>query len=169
MNPRRWLHKHSLKLLAITDTPEAIAGGVAIGMFFGFTPFFGLKTILTIFLAWLSGSNILAAVLASAAHDVILPLMPAIYLWEYDVGYWLLSQPHQWPSALPKLHWEGLSLRAWLLFLTGVGKPLMVGGCVCAMPFAVLTFVLTKNFVARHQRKKHTRKLLGPGQPENPS
>src|SRR5436309_2075255 len=34
MNPRRWLHEHSLKLLAIRDTPEAIAGGVAIGLFF---------------------------------------------------------------------------------------------------------------------------------------
>ena len=38
MNPRRWLHNHSLKLLAIRDTPEAIAGGVAIGIFFGFFP-----------------------------------------------------------------------------------------------------------------------------------
>ena len=48
MNPKRWLHEHSLKLLAIRDTPEAIAGGVAIGIFFGFTPLFGLKTALTI-------------------------------------------------------------------------------------------------------------------------
>ena len=62
MNPRRWFRKHSLKLLAIRDTPQAIAGGVAIGMFFGFTPLFGLKTILAIFCAWLTGSNILAAV-----------------------------------------------------------------------------------------------------------
>jgi uncharacterized protein (DUF2062 family) len=46
MDPRRWFHEHSLKLLAIRDTPEAIAGGVAIGIFFGFTPLFGLKTAL---------------------------------------------------------------------------------------------------------------------------
>jgi len=49
LNLRRWLHEHSLKLLAIRDTPEAIAGGVAIGIFFGFTPLFGLKTLLAIF------------------------------------------------------------------------------------------------------------------------
>ena len=30
MNVKRWLREHSLKLLAIRDTPEAIAGGVAI-------------------------------------------------------------------------------------------------------------------------------------------
>ena len=102
MNPRRWLHEHSLKLLAIRDTPEAIAGGVAIGIFFGFTPLFGLKTLSAIFFAWLTRSNILAAVLAATLHDIILPFMPMIYRWEYDVGFWLLSHPHHLPPPLRK-------------------------------------------------------------------
>src|SRR5437868_2577400 len=89
MNPRRWLQEHSLKLLAIRDTSGAIAGGVAIGIFFGFSPLFGLKTLLAIFFAWLTRSNILAAVLASALHDVALPLMPLVYGFEYGVGYFL--------------------------------------------------------------------------------
>ena len=76
MNLRRWLHEHSLKLLAIRDTPQAIAGGVAIGIFFGFMPLFGLKTLSAILFAWLTGSNILAAVLAVTAHDVVFPFMP---------------------------------------------------------------------------------------------
>ncbi len=79
MNPGRWLHEHSLKLLAIRDTPEAIAGGVAIGIFFSLVPLFGLKTVLTILFAWLTGSNILAAILASALHEVVFPLMPVVY------------------------------------------------------------------------------------------
>src|SRR5712664_1067007 len=87
MNPRRWLHEHSLKLLAIRDTPQAIAGGVAIGIFFAFTPFFGLKEVLTILFAWLTRSNIIAAVLAVTAHNIILPVMPVIFRWEYDMGY----------------------------------------------------------------------------------
>src|ERR1051326_1981491 len=61
MNPRRWLHEHSLKLLAIRDTPEAIAGGVAIGLFFGFTPLFGLRFLASMFFAWLTRSNLPAA------------------------------------------------------------------------------------------------------------
>src|SRR5439155_12781376 len=98
MNVKRWLHEHSLKLLALRDTPEAIAGGVAIGIFFGFIPLLGLKNLLAIFFAWLTRSNIIAAILAGALHDVIIPLMPAIYLWEYDVGYWVISHPHHWPT-----------------------------------------------------------------------
>jgi uncharacterized protein len=166
MNPRRWFHEHSLKLLAIRDTPEAIAGGVAIGIFFGFTPLFGLKTALTILFAWLTRSNIIAAVLASAAHDVILPLMPVLYRWEYEVGYWILSHPHHLPPPLRKLKWEGISLHGWIVFLLGVGKPLLVGGFVVATPFAVLSYAFTQRLVIRHRLKKLAH---SPAPEENPS
>ena len=155
MNPRRWLHEHSLKLLAIRDTPQAVAGGVAIGIFFGFTPLFGLKTLSAIFFAWLTGSNIIAAVVAGALHDVILPFMPVIYRWEYDVGYWLLSQPHQWPPSL-RMNWTAHSWPSWSALLT-VGRPLLLGSTVCAAPVAILSFFLTHALVARHQRKKQAR------------
>jgi len=97
MNLKRWLREHSLKLLAIRDTPEAIAGGIAIGIFFGFTPLFGLKTLLAIFFAWLTRSNIIAAVLAGTLHDLILPLMPFVLIGEYKIGYWLMNQ--EWPHV----------------------------------------------------------------------
>ena len=71
MNLQRWFQEHSLRLLAIRDTPEAIAGGVAIGIFLGFTPLFGLKTLGAIFLAWLTRSNIIAAVLAGDRKSVV--------------------------------------------------------------------------------------------------
>src|SRR5260221_14367008 len=103
MNLHRWLHQHSLKLLAIRDTPEAIAGGIAIGIFFGFTPLFGMKTQSAIFFALLTGSKILAAVIAGALHDVIFPFMPIIYRWEYSLGYWVLSNPHHWPPPLVRM------------------------------------------------------------------
>ena len=151
MDPRRWLHEHSLKLLAIRDTPEAIAGGVAIGIFIGFTPLVGLKTALTILLAWLTRSNILAAVIASAAHDILWPVMPVIFRVEYDVGFWLLSQPHHLPPRLTKSQ-----LHSWLNWTTlfTVGKPLLLGSFVCSAPFAGLSYIFTKRLVARHQRKK---------------
>jgi uncharacterized protein (DUF2062 family) len=154
MNLRRWFHEHSLKLLAIRDTPEAIAGGVAIGVFFGFMPLFGVKTILAIFVAWLTRSNIIAAVVAGALHDVILPFMPVIYRWEYQVGYWLLSDPHHWPKRLGEIHWGDFSWRNWKTLFSGVGKPLVLGGAVCSTPWALVTFFVTKVIVARHQRRK---------------
>ena len=160
MNPKRWLREHSLKLLAIRDTPSAIAGGVAIGIFFGFTPLLGLKTVLTVLCAWLTRSNILAAVLASAGHDIILPLMPVIYRIEYDVGYWLLSSPHRLPPSLARLHLKG-EWWNWTMFLS-VGKPLLVGSVICAGPFSILTFFIARGIIDRHQRKKHAQETLAP-------
>jgi uncharacterized protein (DUF2062 family) len=172
VNLHRWFRKHSLKLLAIRDTPQAIAGGVAIGIFFGFTPLFGLKTVLAIFFAWLSGSNILAAVVAGAMHDLLLPIMPAIFLGEYKIGYWLMSSPHQWPPSVHKIHWNGFSWHAWTTFVFGdVGKRLLLGGTVFATPLALLSFWVTHIFVARHRLKKQARfarkRALGPG-PDTP-
>jgi uncharacterized protein (DUF2062 family) len=172
MNPHRWLHEHSLKVLAIRDTPEAIAGGVAIGIFIGFTPLVGLKTALCILFAWLTRSNIIAAVLASAAHDILLPLMPAIFLWEYDVGSWLLSHPHHWPPPPTWPHGEPHFWRHWIHFFTSwrtfaaIGKPTLLGSIVCGAPFAILSFVVTQRLVDRHQRKKQ---LQAQPEPDNPS
>jgi uncharacterized protein len=168
MNIQHWLQRHSLRLLAIRDTPEAIAGGVAIGIFFGFTPLFGLKTLSAIFVAWLTRSNILAAVISGTLHDIILPFMPVIYRWEYSIGYWLLSRPHHWPAPLTRFHWEGAAWRHWTTFFS-VGKPLLVGGCICATPVSLASFFITRAIVARHQRKKQAQ--APPRDPEeaNPS
>lgn len=158
MNLRHWLRRHSLKLLAIRDTPEAIAGGVAIGIFFGFTPLFGLKTLSAILVAWLTGSNILAAVIAGTLHDVILPFMPVVFVWEYKIGFWLLASPHHWPGRITKVHLAWHEWRNWTTFLT-IGKPLLLGSLIYGAPAALVSFFVTRTIVARHQRKK-ARELL---------
>jgi uncharacterized protein (TIGR03546 family) len=153
MNVKRWLREHSLKLLAIRDTPEAIAGGIAIGIFFGFTPLFGLKTVLAIFFAWLTRSNIIAAVLAGTLHDLILPIMPFIFIWEYKIGFWILNQ--EWPHNVRRLllvmphNWHD-----WKHLLTsGVGKPTLLGSMVIALPLAGTCYFIAKTIVARHHKK----------------
>ncbi|HKI68109.1 MAG TPA: DUF2062 domain-containing protein, partial [Verrucomicrobiae bacterium] len=146
MNLRKWFEAHSLKLLAIRDTPEAIASGVAIGIFFGFTPLFGLKTLLSLFLAWLTRSNLIAAVIAVTLHDLLFPFMPFIYRMEYDVGYWLLSNPHHLPVKLRHMNWADFQWRSWTTFLT-VGKPWLLGSVVCALPAAALAYVMSKKIV----------------------
>jgi uncharacterized protein (DUF2062 family) len=153
MNPKRWLHEHSLRLLAIRDTPESIAGGIAIGIFFAFSPFFGLKELLTILFAWLTRANIIAAVLAVTAHNILLPLMPVIYREEYKIGYWMLSQPHQWPPALHKGPWESHTWRSWATIYK-IGKDLLLGSMLCTTPAAILSYFISKEIVARHQKKK---------------
>jgi uncharacterized protein len=152
MNLRKWLNDHSLKLLAIRDTPEAIAGAIAIGMFFGFTPLFGLKTLLSILFAWIFRCNLLAAALAVTLHDLALPFMPFVLRLEYDIGYWLMSNPHRLPSPMRHMHWNLHAWRSWTTFVT-VGAPMLLGSVICATPVAVLSYFVSRPAIRRWQKK----------------
>ena len=55
---RNWMSHLHFRLVTIEDTPHSIALGVAIGIFFGFTPLWSLKTLLSIGVAWVCKSTI---------------------------------------------------------------------------------------------------------------
>ena len=85
---KRWLVAHHMTLMTIADTPHSIALGSAIGIFFGFTPLYPLKTLLSIAVAWVFRCNKIAAAIAVTLHDVVIWAMPAIYVAEYQFGCW---------------------------------------------------------------------------------
>jgi len=84
VKPIQWLALQWNTLKGLEDSPRAVAVGVAAGIFFGFTPLVGLKTLLAIGVAWLLHGNRLAAAVAVTLHDIVLPLMPVLLRWEYD-------------------------------------------------------------------------------------
>jgi len=90
---KRWLIAHHMTLMAIADTPHSIALGSAIGIFFGFTPLYPLKTLLSIAVAWIFRCNKIAAAIAVTLHDVMIWAMPALYVAEYQFGCWILNRP----------------------------------------------------------------------------
>lgn len=130
------------KLLELRDTPHAIAGGVACGVFFGITPLFGVKTLASLLAAWLMRCSKLAAVIAVSLSDIITPLWPVILRIQYDIGYWILSNPHRFP---PKFEAHSLKLNElfqWSTF-TEVGLPMIVGGAIMAAPCAAIFYAIT--------------------------
>jgi uncharacterized protein (DUF2062 family) len=153
MTPTGWLRAKGRELLSLKDTSHAIALGIAIGMFFGLIPLWGLKTLLAIGLARLLRGSLLAAAIAVSLHDVILPLVPLLLRWEYDIGYWLLSHPHELPPSLRLSHHNPAVWFHWSTFLT-VGRPLLVGSLVLAVPVAVVTYYLTLVLVKRWRRNR---------------
>jgi uncharacterized protein len=153
MKIRRWLREHSLKILAIRDTPAAIAGGVAIGIFFGFVPLFGFKTLLALFFAWATRSNLVATFVAATAHEILFPLMPAIYLWDFGLGSWLLSDPHHWAVSPKDFKFSPHDWWTWDT-LKRIGLPTLLGSFITSSPMALVSFFVTHTLVSRHQRKK---------------
>src|SRR3954453_10018113 len=88
---KSWLVAHHMTLMTIADTPHSIALGSAIGIFFGFSPLYPLKTLLSIVVAWISRCNKVAAAIAVTLHDVLIWVMPAVYVAEYQFGCWILN------------------------------------------------------------------------------
>src|SRR5213082_1912133 len=87
---KEWLAAHHMTLMGINDTPHSVALGSAIGIFFCFTPLWTMKTLLSVAVAWVCRSNKVAALIGVTLHDILLPVMPAIFLWEYKLGFRVL-------------------------------------------------------------------------------
>jgi uncharacterized protein (DUF2062 family) len=83
-------------LSRLPDTPERLALAFAIGVFFGFSPFLGLQTILGIALAFTFRLSRVAVVLGTWVN---LPfVVPVYYAVATELGAWMLGQ--QPPSTL---------------------------------------------------------------------
>ncbi len=142
---KRWLAAHHMTLMTLTDTPHSIALGSAIGIFFGFTPLLSMKTLLSIAVAWLCKCNKIAAAIAVTLHDIILPLMPAIYFWQYKIGMRIL---YGRPAHRVAFHLGFADFTSWKAFLR-VGWPLLFGSLFLAVPFAIATYFIMRMLVSR--------------------
>lgn len=156
------------KILELKDSQHAIAGGVAVGIFFGFTPFFGLKTLLSLGVAWLFGVNMIAAVVAVSLHDIIIVLSPILMRVEYQAGFWMIHQHLPPPMTLHHHHIKmsevlyavnhPLSSHWWSAFYK-VGLPLTLGSLVIAVPSAFVSYGATLGIL--NARKKRRKKVKG--------
>jgi hypothetical protein len=147
---KQWLADHHMTLMAINDTPHSIALGSAIGMFFGFTPLYTLKTLLSIAFAWICRSNKLAAAIAGNLHDVFFLAMPAVYYFEYKMGCWVLQRPpgqkafHHFVIG-DYLHWH---------FLMRVVWPALIGSLFLGLPSALVAYFVMRMLVSRARSPK---------------
>ncbi|MGZ4966918.1 MAG: DUF2062 domain-containing protein [Chthoniobacterales bacterium] len=143
---KRHLHAHHGRLIQINDTPHSVALGSAIGMFFGFTPLFGLKTLLSILVAWVFKSNKIAAAIMVTLHDLILPFAPVILFWEYKMGVWVL---HGRVPVKPRFHGSALrDYMEWTTFFT-LGQPTLIGSLFLALPSAVLVYFFIRTLLTQ--------------------
>jgi uncharacterized protein (DUF2062 family) len=143
---KQWLTDHHMTLMAIADTPHSIALGTAIGIFFGFTPLFSLKTLLSIAAAWVSRCNKIAAVIAVTLHDVLFFAMPAIYFAEYKVGCWVLGRPHSIRDPFERFRIAHFFHSH--VFIRVIW-PALIGSLFFAIPCAIAAYIVLRLLVRR--------------------
>ena len=151
-SPRRLIRS----LLALDDTPHAIALGTAIGMFVGMTPTVGLQMFLVIGIAAatrpLFHFNRVAGLITVYISNplTIVPLYAAFYY----VGTMLVDAPMT--PAQFQLQFEAALDRSWIdplrFIFTEVAWPMLAGSLLIATVTAVPTYPIVRRLVvARRQ------------------
>jgi hypothetical protein len=149
---RRWLGA----LLHIQDTPERTAAAFALGVFFGFSPFLGLHTVLAVLLAFTLNLNRVAVLLGVYSN---LPwIIGAYYASTTMLGAAILRTrlPPEFAERLAALF--ALSFRQHLFWqqLGQLLRPLLwpfaVGSLIGAICLAVLAYPLALGFVKSRQK-----------------
>ena len=126
-------------LLDAKDAPHSVAGGTSIGVFFGFLPIFGFKTLSAMGISLATRCSVVASVIGVSLHDVFLPIWPLILRWQFQVGFWILSHPHHFAPPLTRQDFHLSEFLQWDNFIE-IGLPLSVGGAVFAAPISLLTY-----------------------------
>jgi uncharacterized protein (DUF2062 family) len=141
------------KLLNFHEAPHTLAGGVAIGMFMGFTPLFGLKTLLCVGAAYVLRCNPIAAVIAVSLHDVVTPFWPVLLEIEYAIGSRVVGffdgLPH--PASVTDFHIH--ELMKWTTFFT-IGLPMLIGSLFLSAPAAAISYAVMLPVFKRRERRR---------------
>jgi len=157
---RRVLRYHWLKFRRLQDDPRKIAGGMALGVFIGFTPTIPFHTLAALTLAALLR---VSPVTAFLGIQVCNPLtIPGIYLAAYKLGQFLLYRGK--PLVFP----ETFSFEAWLNVLWQGGVALQVGGVVLAIAPAIVAYFVTLWILQRYRRRKAAKALIVLALSQNP-
>jgi uncharacterized protein (DUF2062 family) len=148
---RRWLDQ----LLHTHDTPQRTAAAYAVGVFFGFSPFLGLHTVLGLIVAFVFNLNRVAVVLGVYSN---LPwILPAYYTLTTMVGAALLRVDIP-PGLLKELRaaLDGVSwgeFRALTKALTPLLWAYALGSMIGAIIMAIVAYRASLTMIVAHRRR----------------
>lgn len=142
---KRWLKLHYYKVMRIDDPPEKIARGIAIGVFMGIFPTFGLGIIIAIISAYILKANRAAAVIGSFIMNPL--TTPFFWTLSSAVGAIILWQDKELVMSSVKNH-QILNGMGWAFLVY------LVGNMVVSTAFSAVSYFLTKKWVVEHRKHK---------------
>lgn len=142
----------AVRLLRMHNSPREIALGVAIGVFIGILPVYGLHTVLVIIAAILVRSaNKIAMFLGTSIS--LPPTIPPITWAGYEIGRHILNkdfEPLSW-SVFKNITFQKICYYYQPLFLGSV-----ILGVICAAIFYLAVFYMANKFMLR---RRHGREI----------
>lgn len=147
---RRFLEQ----LLHTHDTPRRTAAAYALGVFFGFSPFLGLHTLLGVALAFVLNLNRVAVVLG--VYSNVPWILPAYYTLATVLGAALLGADlppglmQALSAAVSEVSWDGL--REMGRTLAPLAWSFTLGSTVAAAVLAAIAYRLSLAMIVAHRR-----------------
>ena len=138
-------------VLALDDSPHAIALGVAIGIFVGLTPSVGIQTILILGVIVVTRPFLYfngTAAMASTYISNPLTMAPMYYFW-YRLGAWFIPGTDTNVNFDALLKFDGLAgwWQSTVALAVQVGIPMLVGALLTAPIGAAIAYPLTHYLV----------------------
>src|SRR3989304_1713743 len=111
------------RVLHLKESPQRTALAFAMGVFIGFSPAYGLHTVMVLFCTWALGLNFLALMAGAFLHKPLTPV--PILRATYWVGALLLGR-----SDSPSFDWHDVSFGAIYEQVIPYAMPFLLGGLV---------------------------------------
>jgi len=163
----RWLRYSYIRLVRINDSPHKVAWGLAVGVFLGISPTFGLGIIIALALAILFKFNKAAAILGS----FIMNPFTAPFFWTASsvLGAFLANRDWHRTLRMFQAFSANLSLidlttrEGWALLLKGLGTGLHVYllGNILLSLLAAGGFYLAALYLTKAYRERRRMKIKG--------
>ena len=153
MNPWKKLKRLLASLVEQDSSPEEIALGVAVGIFIGFSPWYGIQIFIALACAWLIPRVHKVSVVAGAQINWVAPLY---YYFEYKLGLAILRRQG---LSLTIDTFRNLTMEKILHHLNadtmfGIFWPLFVGSLVFGAAGSVLAYFITRKLVERARARR---------------
>jgi uncharacterized protein len=152
---RKWLDV----LLHIHDSPQRTAAAFALGVFFGFSPFLGLHTILALACAFVFGLNRVAVLVGVYSN---LPWILAPYYATATLGGAEVLGTRLQPGFRQQLYrlfelslWQGDFWRKLVTLMRPLLWPYTIGSLVGAVILAAVAYKVALAFVIAQRRHHH--------------
>lgn len=148
------------QVLHLQESPQRTALAFAIGVFIGFSPLYGLHTIMVFFFAWALRLNFLALMAGAFLNNpwTVVPILGATY-W---AGALLLGR-----SDSPSFDWHDVSFSAIYAQVMPYAVPFFLGGFVLSFLGAALAYPLTYFVIAKYRESHPPDPIIHHDSPRN--
>ena len=156
---RLYWHKIYIKVVKNDGTPEALALGLALGVFAGFFVPTGGQIVVAVALAFFFKANKLLSVMGTMITNPYTgPIFIPIECW---IGAIIIGKPLSFHTIKAKFS-AFMDTPTWIGIMELGGDfliPLLIGGVVFSIIFSIPTYYLTLWLVRAHRRRKAAKLL----------